>query len=220
MIKNFIRFIFIVSLTLLCSCQSNPTFDTFTTLLPWTKQYSQVQPGYEYILVSANGHQAVMALGSRESLPDNVARLRTHEYWYTGTGEMIHLVNGRVNKALGFTHEIRSQTQSYPSWEDLLDSKNPVTWFRKLDLMPGYRYNLLNNVSTYKISFPSDSPDYLPSRTQWIADSVESKSLDGRAWRYLQRFAIVDGVVFYSEQCIDKDLCLTIRKLGVVVPSK
>jgi hypothetical protein len=60
----------------------------------------------------------------------------------------------------------------------------------------------------------------VPLNAEWITDLVESKALDGRAWSYLQRFAILDGIVFYSEQCIDKDLCLTIRRLGVVVPAK
>jgi len=206
---------------LLSSCKSNPTYDTFTTLLPWARQFSQVQPGFEYILVSANGHQALMALGHRLTpVGGSEDKNALQEYWYTGTGEMLRLVDGRINQALGFTREIRSQTHSSPSWSEVLESNNELTWFRKIDLMPGYRYNIENNVSTYKIAFPRDSPEFVPSRAHWVADSVEGKSIDGSKWLYSQRFAIVDGKVYYSEQCIDKGLCVSIRKFGVVVPAK
>jgi hypothetical protein len=218
--KCILKFFFSFLLVFLCSCQSNPTYDTFTTLLPWTKQYSQVKPGYEYILVSANGRQAVMALGNRVSNQQLGSKSSVHEYWYTGAGEMLVLLDGRISKALGFTHEIRSQTYVAPSWVEVVESKNELSWLKKIDLMPGFRYNLQNNVTTYKIAFPKDAPKFVPLNAEWITDLVESKALDGRAWSYLQRFAILDGIVFYSEQCIDKDLCLTIRRLGVVVPAK
>jgi hypothetical protein len=133
---------------------------------------------------------------------------------------MLLLIDGRINKALGFTHEIRNQEHISPSWDEVVDSKNKISWFRKLDLMPGFRYNVQNNVTTYKIAFPKNSPEFVPLNAEWITDLVESKSFDGHAWWYLQRFAIVDGIVIYSEQCIDKGLCLTLRRLGVVVPAK
>ena len=211
----------LVALLQLCSCKTNPTFDTFTTLFPWGKQYSQVQQGYEYILVDANGHSALMALGSRVSLSElGSQKTSMYEYWYTSTGEMLLLIDGRISKALGFTHEIRSQTQSAPSWESVVESINELIWHRKLDLMPGFRYGLQNNVSTYKIVFPKDAPEFVPLTAQWIADLVESKSIEGGKWWYLQRFAVVNGIVLYSEQCVDKGLCLSIRKLGIVVPAK
>ena len=160
-----------------------------------------------------------MALGERIKIKDG-AHDKFHEYWYTGQGEMLHMVDGRISKALGFTHEIRSQTQSAPNWSDVVESKNEVSWSRKLDLMPGYRYNLLNNIYTFNIGVPKDSPSFIPNGVRWIADIVESKSLNGHAWWYLQRFALMDGRVVYSEQCIDQGLCIKIRHIGVISPQK
>jgi hypothetical protein len=203
----------------LSGCQSNPTFDTFRTMLPWVKQYEQVQPGFEYILVSANGHEALMALGERRDTIDEFKN-RTHEYWYTGQGEMLYLVNGRIHQALGFTNEIRSQTSAEPPWEQLSKSSNSIAWGRKIDLMPGFRYGLVNNITTFKIAAPNFLPEHLPEPMHWIADLVESKSGDGQVWWYLQRFALHDGRVVYSEQCITERLCLKIRNLGILVSSK
>ena len=216
---NLIQIFVSVSLTLLYGCKSNPTYDTFTVLLPWSKKYSQIQPGYEYILVAVNDNQALMALGSRYFLPE-FGHKSVHEYWYTGTGEMLHLVDGRINKALGFTHEIRHQTNNAPYWGEVVESKNELRWFRKIDLMPSFRYNLYNNISTYKVPTPKDAPNFVPVNALWVTDLIESKSVNGKPWSYSQLFAIVDRSVIYSEQCIDKGICLSIRNLGVVVPEK
>jgi hypothetical protein len=207
-------------LTFLYGCQSNPTYDTFRTLLPWSKKYSQIQPGFEYILVTANGHQALMALGSRFSLTEFGSQTLVHEYWYTGAGEMLHLVDGRINKALGFTFEIRNQTNNAPSWEEVVEAKNKLIWYRKIDLMPRFRYGVQNNVFTFEVQSPTSAPEFVPLNAKWVTDLVESKSFDGSPWIYSQLFAIVDRRVLYSEQCIDKSLCLKIRNLGLLIPEK
>ena len=105
---------------LLSGCQGNPTFDTFKLLLPWTKKYSQVSAGFEYILVSTNEHDALMALGERR-VEVNESKNHTHEHWYTGQGEMLYLVDGRIHKALGFTSEIRAQSNVAPSWNLVIE---------------------------------------------------------------------------------------------------
>jgi hypothetical protein len=51
-------------------------------------------------------------------------------------------------------------------------------------------------------------------------DTVGSKSSDGQEWWYVQKFAVLDGQVVFSEQCIHQDLCLKLRPLGVLVAAK
>jgi hypothetical protein len=214
---NFKRTVFFGVLFLLTGCQSNPTFETFTTLLPWTKRYSQVQAGFEYILVSANEHDALMALGERRF---DESKNHLHERWYTGQGEMLYLVDGRIQQALGFTYEIRGQTHSAPHWNELINSRRELIWRRQMDLMPGFRYGVVENITSFRMHSPSKLPSSLPISVQWVADLVESKSSDGLAWRYVQRFALQEGRVVYSEQCIGKELCLKIQHLGLLESAK
>jgi len=214
---NFKRSIFFCIFFLLVGCQSNPTFDTFTTLLPWAKKYSQVQAGFEYILVSSDQNDAVMALGERRF---DESKKQLHEYWYTGQGEMLYLVDGRIQQALGFTNEIRGQTNAAPSWNEFTESSRKLTWRKQIDLMPGFRYGVVNNITSYKIEPPRKLPDSLPTPLQWVADLVESKTSDGLDWRYIQRFALHEGRVVYSEQCISRELCIKIQHLGVLVSAK
>jgi hypothetical protein len=53
-----------------------------------------------------------------------------------------------------------------------------------------------------------------------MADLVESKTSDGQAWWFIQRFALHEGRIVYSEQCIDKYLCMKIKYLGILVSAK
>jgi hypothetical protein len=205
--------------TLLWGCRSNPTFDTLSTLSPWRAQYAAVQPGMEYVWVSLDGRASVMALGERTVQGHGDGR-HVHERWYTGQGEMLYMVDGRIQQALGFTHEWRGQTSTPPAWDAVLSNTRELSWRRTLDVMPGYRYNLIDNITTYKTTAPKRLPEGVSPQTQWVADLVSSKGDDGLDWWYLQKFALLDGRVVYSEQCVAKALCLALRPLGVVVPAK
>jgi hypothetical protein len=192
---------------------SNPVYDTFTNVLPWSKQYASLQPGFEYLWVSVDGRASVMALGLRET-----RGMAVHEHWYTGQGEMLYLVNGRVQQALGFTHEVRHQTGQAPAWSELGQSLNAVQWTRQLDLMPGYRMGVQEYVASSSVAEPSRLPEGVPAHARWYADTVNGKYANGLAWRYEQRFAVANDQVVYSEQCLAATLCLKLRPLGVVVP--
>lgn len=204
---------------LLLGCRSNPTYDTLTTLLPWTKQYAAITPGIEYLWVSVDGQASVMALGER-TVQGVGAQQSVHEHWYTGQGEMLYTVNGRIAQALGFTHELRGQSPGAPAWRDVLGSTREIQWTRQLDLMPGYRYGVTDTVVTQRTNAPKHVPEGVPAQAQWVTDLVGSKGDDGLAWWYVQKFAVLDDHVVYSEQCVAKGLCLQMRPLGVVVPLK
>ncbi len=189
-----------------------------STLLPQGKQINIYQPGFEYLSISVDGRASVMALGERTVQSTGNSR-QVHERWYTGQGEMLLVVDGRIQQAIGFTHEWRGQTSTPPTWASLLQSSREVSWRRSLDMMPGYRYNLTDNITSYKTTPPKRLPEGVSPQAQWVADLVASKGDDGLAWWYLQKFAMLDDRVVYSEQCIAKALCLALRPLGVVVPA-
>jgi len=158
-----------------------------------------------------------MALGERRV---DESRNLIHEHWYNGQGEMLYLVDGRIQKALGFTNEIRGQNNLPPKWKEIFESRGELNWHRKIDLMPGFRYGVVENITTSKVDPPIKLSDSLPANSKWIAELVDSKSSDGGTWRYKQRFAIHEGRIVYSEQCIGKDLCIKIKHLGILVFTK
>lgn len=214
-LKSVARYVSVLAVVLLAQgCRSsNPVYDTLTHMLPWSKQYASLLPGFEYLWVSVDGRASVMALGTRETQGNEV-----HEHWYTGQGEMLYLVNGRIQQALGLTHELRHQTGKPPTWVELGQSPKGVQWTRQLDVMPGYRLGVQEYVVSSTIPEPSRLPDDVPPRAQWYVESVSSTNANGLPWRYEQRFARVNDRVVYSEQCLAPALCLKLRPLGVVVP--
>jgi hypothetical protein len=207
----------VVALTMQGCRGSNPVYDTLTNVLPWSQQYASLQPGFEYLWVSVDGKASVMALGAREARGTAV-----HEHWYTGQGEMLYLVNGRVQQALGFTHELRQQTGTPPAWgrfdAALVQATQDVVWTRQLDVMPGYRFGVQETVVSRTVAEPTRLPEGVPAQAQWVVDEVLGKKANGLPWVYVQRFAVANGRVVYSEQCLAPAVCLKLRPLGVVVP--
>lgn len=214
-----IPFALICVLLVLTGCRSNPTYDTLTTLLPWQRQYAQVQPGFEYLWVSVDGRASLMALGER-NVQGKAPDLRVLEYWYTGQGEMLYLLNGRIQEVKGFTYEWRGQSSATPEWGEILGSQREMTWRRQLDVMPGFQYNLITHLTTYQIPAPRSLPEGVNAQARWVEDTVDTKTSEGRASRHRQRFALLDGQVVYSEQCVSESFCMKLRPLGVVVPVK
>jgi hypothetical protein len=87
-------------------------------------------------------------------------------------------------------------------------------------MMPGFRYGVTEHVTTQSIRPPKSLPEGVSPKAQWVLDTVGSKGADGQEWWYLQKFAVLDGQVVFSEQCIHQDLCLKLRPLGVLVAAK
>lgn len=230
-IKCVCQYVSVLVLVLLMQgCQStNPMLDTFSRVFPAPVQFANLAPGFEYLWVSVDGKASVMALGARET-----RGTAEHEHWYTGQGEMLYLVNGRVHQALGFTQELRQQTGAPPAWDSFAAQLMPmnmkdqvsapphatkdVVWTRQLDVMPGYRFGVQETVVSRTVAEPARWPEGVPAHAQWVADEVQGKKTNGLPWVYAQRFALVNNRVVYSEQCLAPAVCLKLRPLGVVVP--
>ena len=217
--NRIVRCVWLFGFLLLWGCRSNPTLDTLTNLNPWKSQYASVQPGFEYMWVSLDGKASVMALGER-SVQGSGAFIHVHEWWYTGQGEMLYVLDGRIQQALGFTHERRRLVGQAPAWADVLQAAKEVPWSHTADIMPGYRSGVTEHVTSQPIRPPKSLPEGVSSTAQWVMDTVGSKNADGKEWWYLQKFAVLDGQVVYSEQCIQQNLCLKLRPLGVLVAAK
>lgn len=198
-----------------CAVQ-NPAWDTFLYVFPSYRQYAQVQPGVEYLVVELDGRAAVMALGSRR-VQGQAPHTVVTERWYNANGEMLMLQNGRIQEVMGMSQEWRNQESKPPTWQAVSEADFREEWTRKLDVMPGYRYGQIDRIITGKIAALRGVSNDVPANAQWFADMVESQTRTGQPWQFMQKFAVVDGKVVYSEQCVSESICLKIRPMGVVI---
>jgi len=192
----------------------NPTLATLGTFLPGKDPALMVSRGFEYLLIEINGRKTAMALGNREEVLD-AGRVVVHERWYSGHREMIHMVDGRIQTAFGLTVEWRGQRSAPPSWTALTGSEQPVNWRRELDVMPGYRFGQTDQIQTQLSSAPRGAPA-MPADALWVSDTVRSPQPVGGDWLFVQHFALQQGRVVYSEQCLSPDVCFKFKHLGLI----
>lgn len=214
---------------LLCACQGvNPSLDTARAMFPSIALRINYQPGVEYLQVSHGGHKAAMALGWRKADGPVV-----HEYWYSGQREMLHLLDGRMFSVMGMTQELRTQVPANPaapSWQAIAEatqskaSGGALVWSRTRDVQPGYRYGVVEYITSRQIKPTPAQQAQLTRLTlaaetaMWFEDQVEGKAQDGQTWRYTEQFAVANNRVVYSLQCVGPDLCLRLQPLGVMKP--
>lgn len=195
-------------------CQGfNPVIDTAGHFWAGKEKRENFSVGFEYLEVEWQGRKAAMALGYRETKGTQV-----NEHWYSGQGEMIKLVNGRVVQVLGMTKEVRQVLGVPPVWADLLAHRLPVAWSQTKEVMPLYRYGLQEYFLSQQITPTALDKAIGSEATAWVVEEVRSKSENGMPWIYQQKFALLGDKVIYSEQCVAPEMCFKFRPLGVVVP--
>ncbi len=204
-------------LILLAGCEGfNPVTDTAAHFIRNSKVGSKAEvfsPGFEYLEVEWQGRISSMALGYRNTNDSLVT-----EHWYSGHGEMVKLVNGRIVQVLGMTNEVRSSVAKAPEWSELLSHRFQVVWVQTKDAMPLYRYGLQEFVISRQVSPTKAETNLAPSASNWVLEEVKGKKLSGSTWIYEQKFALTNNTVIYSEQCVAPSMCFKLKPLGVVVP--
>ncbi len=211
---TFIRQLFALAVSLiLAGCQGfNPVTDTAGHFLSNKSSNASFSAGFEYLEVEWQGLKASMALGYRETKGNNVT-----EHWYSGQGEMVKIVNGRVVQVLGMTKEVRHVGTNTPVWSDILAHRLPIVWSQTKEVMPGYRYGLKEYVITQQVNPIAAEKTLITDATAWVLEEIKSKDEKGKAWIYQQKFALNGDKVIYSEQCLAPRMCFKLRPLGVVV---
>ena len=207
--------------SVICSCASMrpPEYvGALTSSLQSSVQNSlkviDLKPGFEYLLIEIDGRKTAMVLGAREVLSQQ-GQAQVHERWYSGQREMVHMVNGRLQTAVGLTVEWRQQRSSPPAWESLAQLGSSLTWTRELDVMPGYRFGQADLMQTRVSSAPKGAPT-LPSDVRWVSDWVRSPQPLGEDWVFVQYFALHQGKVVYSEQCLAPTVCFKFQPMGLI----
>jgi hypothetical protein len=219
---GLVRFILLLSFgSVLCACATfrPPEYvgaltSSLQSRVENNATLKDLKPGLEYLLIEIDGRKTAMALGSREVLLQQ-GQEQVHERWYSGQREMIHMVNGRLHTAVGLTVEWRHQRSTPPTWEAVGQAQVNLTWRRELDIMPGYRFGLTDQVQTRVSAAPKGAPT-LPADARWFSDWVRSPQPLGEDWVFAQHFALHQGKVVYSEQCLAPTVCFKLQPLGLV----
>ena len=174
----------------------------------------RLDPAFPYLRTTMGGSVGFAWLGNTEQNVHGAV-----EAFYSRSGEMIRLQNGRILTALGFTTEWRKvEWPRVPGWSTIAKGDAPASFVRVRDVMPGYRTGLREAVTLRRIDPPDRSAlrGVDPATLTWFEERVQpvDRGVSGSdellpPARYGVEIAGAAETVVYSEQCLAKDFCFT-----------
>ncbi|MGI4901235.1 MAG: YjbF family lipoprotein, partial [Janthinobacterium lividum] len=110
----------------------------------------RLDPAYKYLRLNVNGRGLLLVRGRIDAASNGGV-----ENWYSGGYEIVKLQNGRLVGAVGTPVEWRDVSlSSQPDWTQITGA---TTFTRRRDVMPGYRFGLVDQLSVRPISEPSST---------------------------------------------------------------
>lgn len=172
-----------------------------------------LNPSVRYLRVEASGRTLFLALGYIDSHP-----LGPIEVWYSGKGEVLRLQNGHVVGLTGTEIEWRQARLSLvPQWPE--SSATSTAYSRVRDVMPGYRFGIVDQLTIRSVGAPARSNlALLPaSSLRWFEAREAQAALP--AARFALSGAPGAGTVVYAEQCFSATFCLSWQQWPPVASS-
>lgn len=200
-----------------CSSGSSAMLDTARMLYQGRSSAAQpnFNPNFVYLKAGIEGRTIYMVLGYLDQRPEG-----TVEVWYSGGGEVIRLLNGRIVGTTGLTTDWRAvRTANWPSWPVAASSPDNTSvqrYTRERDVMPGYKFGINDDIMRIAVPTPSDTAisGVDASSLQWYEERATSRPAS--AALPVARFGISrksgTPVVVYSEQCISNNLCMSFER--------
>jgi len=169
--------------------------------------------------VSVDGRTALLVLGYLEPHAQGPI-----EVWYSARREVIKLQNGRLVGALGLTTEWRRVAlPALPDWAALLAATQPLHWTRRRDVMPGYRYGIVDSLTLRRSAPPSGSRlvGIDPASLSWFEESDATRAGEDALppARYALDLRATGEPVVYGEACLAPDLCFAWQRWPVEQPT-
>ena len=212
-----------LSVAILTGCQAGPEGAALDALrqaiFKGTPPEPALNPAFSYLRVSLQGNVAYLALGSIDPHPQGDT-----ETWYSASGEVLRLREGRIAEILGTVVEWRDvRVAGWSGWDAALAAgAGGVEWTRQRDVMPGYRYQVNDRLQLRPVAPPSRSLlQRVPlSSLRWFEERrLGPLPRDNIEALPPARFAleVVDGRarVVYGEQCLRADFCLAWQRWAV-----
>ncbi len=170
---------------------------------------ARLNPSYRYLLASLGDSSALLVLG----YIDHDLQGRPVEVWYSSTGEVIRLLDGRLVGTAGLPRDWREvRLPALPAWGAL--GLEPLQFERERDEMPGYRSGLREVVTLRRIDPLAHSAlrGLDPGQLTWFEESARPLSPPAPtlppAHLAVQTVHDLPQVV-YGEQCLSATLCLS-----------
>ncbi|MFT4174399.1 MAG: hypothetical protein QM639_17675 [Rhodocyclaceae bacterium] len=213
-----------------CTSVSSAWFDTARGI--WNRRSAtldttRLDPSLRYLRATVNGTPVALVLGSIDTQTDpDSLRTTSIENWYSGTGELVRIKDGRLLSTTGIGPVDWRATRSsgVPSWTTVLGAPGQMwTYTRTRDVMPGYHYGLRDAitvaasappVATRLVTVPAE-------RLQWFRESGSTEGTDDPRLAAQPALYGVDvsktgnDAVVYLEQCLSTELCLTLQRIAV-----
>lgn len=202
---------FLCALAFLQGCAHTPATLTLFEALSIGKSVDAINlnPKLSYLRVAGSNKVVLMVLGYSE--PSDQGNLDT---WYSSSGEVLQLQNGRVLSTVGFQPDWRRVIyKNLPSWQQMANT-DKAEFERVRDQMPAYQFGILENIRLYKIVAPSQSKLKNVSATslRWFEESVKGTAHGLPSARYGVSYEKDQPVVVYGEQCFSEDVCFSWQK--------
>lgn len=179
---------------------------------------ARFNPRFSYLRTQIGDRTIYMVLGYVDKNPDGPV-----EVWYSSSGEVIRLQNGRIVGTTGLALDWREvRFSGWPSWSTQTSSEQQ-TYVRERDLMPGYRFGVRDEVTRTPIPTPRRTA--LSGTDANALRWYEERSLSRPAAASLPvaRFGVVSregrDVVVYSEQCISNSICMSFERWTPPTPA-
>jgi len=202
-----------------CSSGTSAMLDS-ARLLYGGEQIAQpnFNPSFRYLRTNVNGRVLFMVLGYIDQRSEGPV-----EVWYSGSGEVVRLLNGQLVGTTGLSLDWRDvRLANPPAWQAHTSSPTQ-TYVRERDLMPGYRFGIRDDIARMPITAPTDSAlAGVPANSlRWYEERSVSRPATASIppARFGVSFASGTPQVVYSEQCISRDLCMSFEQWTPPTPA-
>ena len=175
-----------------------------------------LDPKFAYLRVTRGRHVGFLYHGSTERSPEGPI-----EVFYSGSGEVVRLQNGRVVGALGLAAEWRKVSIAPRSWTAIAQGGQQESFVRVRDAMPGYRTGIREDVVVRAIPAPSGGAlrGVDPQTLTWFEEIVVSPGASSERLPRARYAVDLKGkeLVVYAEQCLAPDLCFTWQRWSAAI---
>lgn len=166
-----------------------------------------LNPALRYLRVTSGGREVLMVLGYADPHPSGEV-----ETWYSASGEVLKLQNGRLLSTTGLKLDWRQvRYLGLPPWQSMVGS-SIVRFERERDEMPGHRFGIRETVEISPTSPPQDAKlsGLQPETLRWLEERVVTPPSPMPSARFglASRDAGQPPAVVYGEQCLKPDFCI------------
>jgi len=180
-------------------------------------------PAYRYLRTQIGDRTIFMVLGYIDQRPEGPV-----EVWYSGSGEVVRLLNGQLVGTTGLSTDWRNvRFTDLPAWPGADTTSatggSSQSYARLRDLMPGYRFGIRDEIVRTSISPPRNTAlaGADPASLRWYEE--RSVSRPSTASLPTARFGISRSSekpqVVYSEQCLTSDFCMSFEQWTPPAPA-